>query len=157
MGLQELYQDMIFIHPERPEYQQEWQDYSRDFRTMTNLLREKHIPLMVISFPDLSEMPMTGGMPDRPQQFLKQISDENDTLFLDMLPIFRDQGDIQSLYLMYYNPDAPVNPNAPDAAVMIYSGDGHPSPYGHLVIARAVADLLIERGFVPNSNTTVQG
>jgi hypothetical protein len=33
---------------------------------------------------------------------------------------------------------------------MIYSGDGHPSPYGHLVAARALADLLIERGLLPS-------
>jgi hypothetical protein len=66
-----------------------------------------------------------------------------------MLPVFRSTGDIQSLYLMYYNPAAQPDPAAPDRAVMIYTGDGHPSPYGHLVTARALVDLLIERDLVP--------
>ena len=42
----------------------------------------------------------------------------------------------QSLYLMYYNKDAQVDPNAPDAPVLHYTGDGHPTPYAYLVTGR---------------------
>jgi hypothetical protein len=71
-----------------------------------------------------------------------------DTPFLDLLPVFRAAGDIESLYLMHYNSHAEVAPGAPDAPVMIYTGDGHLSPYGHLVTARAVGAMLIMEGLV---------
>jgi lysophospholipase L1-like esterase len=147
-GLQQLYRDMIFLNPNKPEYQQEWNSYERLFMETVDLLQSKHIPLVVVAFPDLAQLPNPGGLPDVPQRFMAQITSESKTPFVDMLPIFRQSGDIQSLYLMYYNPDAQVDVNAPDAAVMMYSGDGHPSPYGHLVIARSVAHLLIEEGLV---------
>lgn len=148
-GLQQLYQDMIFLNPSKPEYETEWQSYERDFRVLADLLRQRSIPLVVALFPDLAQLPLEGGLPDVPQRFLTGLTDNARISFVDLLPVFRMEGDIQSLYLMYYNPDAQPDLAAPDRAVMIYTGDGHPSPYGHLVTARVLADLLIERDLVP--------
>jgi hypothetical protein len=103
----------------------------------------------MVAFPDLAQMPVPGGLPDVPQQMLARVTADIGMPYLDLLPVFRDAGDIQSLYLMYYKDDAQFDPYAPDAAVMTYTGDGHPSPNGYLVTARAVAALLIARKLVP--------
>ncbi len=149
-GLQELYRDMLFLNPNKPEYQDEWDSYVSYFSDTIEFLSEQGISIVLVAFPDLAQMPLEGGLPDYPQQFLTDLTEETKTPYLNLLPIFREKGDIQSLYLMYYNPDAPVDPNAPDAAVQSFTGDGHPSAYGHLVTARALADLLIGEGLVPN-------
>lgn len=148
-GLHRLYQDYTFLDTENPDYQREWQRYEELLRELVALLHSEGIPLVLVAFPDLSQMPLEGGLPDVPQRFLARITSETGTPYLDMLPVFRQAGDIQSLYLMYHNPVAQMDFNAPDAAVMSYTGDGHPSPYGHLVTARVLVDLLIEQGLVP--------
>jgi lysophospholipase L1-like esterase len=149
-GLQELYRDMLFLNPDKPEYQEEWDSYASYFNDTVEFLSEQGVPIVLVAFPDLAQMPLEGGLPDYPQQFLSDLTAETKTPYLNLLPIFREKGDIQSLYLMYFNPDAPIDVNAPDAAVQSYTGDGHPSAYGHLVAARALADLLIEQGLVPS-------
>lgn len=149
-GLQELYRDMLFLNPDKPEYQEEWESYDSYFRGTVEFLSEQGIPVVLMAFPDLAQMPLEGGLPDYPQRFLTDLTEETETSYLNLLPVFREKGDIQSLYLMYYNPDAQVDANAPDAAVQSYTGDGHPSTYGHLVAARALADLLIDQRLVPN-------
>lgn len=149
-GLQELYRDMLFLNPNKPEYQDEWDSYASYFSDTVEYLSDEGIPVVLMAFPDLAQMPLEGGLPDYPQQFLTDLTEETKTPYLDLLPVFREKGDIQSLYLMYYNPDAQVDVNAPDAAVQSYTGDGHPSAYGHLVTARALVDLLIEKELVPN-------
>lgn len=148
-GLEQLYRDMLFYNPDKPEYADKWHSYDQYFREMVAHLSGRGIPLVLIAFPDLAEMPLSGGLPDRPQQFLAQLTAETGTPYLDLLPVFREQGDIQSLYLMYYNPAAQVDPVAPDAFVQSLTGDGHPSPFGHLVAARALADLLMDLALVP--------
>jgi lysophospholipase L1-like esterase len=149
-GLDGIYQDLTFLNPDKPEYQDEWNGYEENLRAMIDLLASENIPLVIVLFPDLSQMPEQGGMPTVPQDFFARVTAQTGTPYLDMLPVFRRAGDIQSLYLMYYNPNAQVNPDAPDAAVQIYTGDGHPSPYGHLVTARALADLLFDQGLIPS-------
>lgn len=146
-GLRELYLNLTFLQPD--SYPDQWQAYERLLRETIVLLADEHIPFVIVVFPDLAQMPAEGGLPDVPQQRLARIAADTETPFLDLLPVFRASGDIQSLYLMYYSDAAPVDPNAPDAAVMTYTGDGHPSPYGHLVAARALAEMLVERRFVP--------
>jgi lysophospholipase L1-like esterase len=148
-GLRELYLNLTFLQPDAPEYRTEWEAYERLLRETAALLEDAGIPFVIVMFPDLAQMPEEGGLPEVPQQRLGQMADEMGTPFLDLLPVFRGAGDIQSLYLMYYSDSAPVDPNAPDAAVMMYTGDGHPSPYGHLVAARAAAQLLAEQKLTP--------
>jgi lysophospholipase L1-like esterase len=148
-GLQEIYRDMMFLNPGKPEYKPEWEGYEKLFRETVDLLNVQHIPLVVVAFPDLAQLPDPGGLPDVPQRFLAGLTSETKAAYLDLLPVYRKAGDVQSLYLMYFNPDARVDPNAPDAAVMMYTGDGHPSPYGHLVAARALADLLAQKDLLP--------
>ena len=148
-GLDQLYRDMVFFNPDKPDYADEWRSYDQHFRELLAHLSGRGIPLLLMAFPDLAQLSLNGGLPDRPQQFLAQLTADTGTPYLDLLPIFREQGDIQSLYLMYYNSDAQVDPKAPDAFVQSFTGDGHPSPYGHLVAARTLADLLIELHLVP--------
>ncbi|HEX2908779.1 MAG TPA: GDSL-type esterase/lipase family protein [Phototrophicaceae bacterium] len=148
-GLEQVYQKLTFLTPDAPEYQDEWQTYEKTLRETLALLAEQNIPVVLVAWPDLSQMPLEGGMPDAPQQMLARVTGDTETPFLNLLPVYRDTGDITNLYLMHYNPNAQVNLDAPDAAVQIYSGDGHPSSYGHLVAARAMADLLAENGLMP--------
>lgn len=148
-GLEQVYKDITFLKPDAPEYQDVWQAYEATLREAFALLKEQNIPAVMIAWPDLSQMPLDGGMPDVPQRALARITDDEDVPFLDLLPVYREVGDITSLYLMYYNPNAQVDLNAPDAAVQIYSGDGHPSAYGHLAAARAMADLLAGYKLLP--------
>lgn len=148
-GLEQVYKDITFLQPDAPEYQKEWQAYEKTLREAFALLKEQNIPAAMVAWPDLSQMPEEGGMPDVPQRALARITADEDVPFLDLLPVYRETGDITNLYLMYYNPNAQVDLNAPDAAVQTYSGDGHPSPYGHLVAARAMADLLAQHKLLP--------
>lgn len=148
-GLQRTYQDLTFLTPDAPEFQDEWQAYEATLREAFALLRERGIPAVMIAWPDLSQMPAEGAMPDVPQQALARITGDERVPFLDLLPVYREAGDITNLYLMYYNPNAQVDLNAPDAAVQMYSGDGHPSAFGHLVAARALADVLAENRLLP--------
>ncbi len=146
-GLHQTYQNLTFLTPDA--YPDEWAAYERTLRETYALLKERNIPAVMVAFPDLAQMPLEGGVPDAPQRMLARVTADIGMPYLDLLPVFQEAGDIQSLYLMYYKDDAQVDPNAPDAAVMAYTGDGHPSPYSYLVTARVVADLLIQRELVP--------
>ncbi|MEZ4670571.1 MAG: SGNH/GDSL hydrolase family protein [Anaerolineae bacterium] len=148
-GLDQLYRDMVFYNPDKPEYVEEWSEYDEHFREVVSHLSGRGIPVVLMAFPDLAQLPVDSGLPDRPQRFLAQLTADTGTPYLDLLPVYREQGEIQSLYLMYYNSNTQVDPTAPDAFVRSMWGDGHPSPYGHLVAARALANLLMERSLVP--------
>lgn len=148
-GLEQLYRDMVFFNPDKPEYADEWRSYDQYFREMVAHLSGRGIPLLLVAFPDPAQLPAAGGLPDKPQQFIAQLTTATSVTYLDLMPVFRAQGDIQSLYLMYYNPAAQVEPGALDAVVQSLTGDGHPSPYGHLVAGRALADLLVDLQLVP--------
>lgn len=143
-GLHQAYQDATFLKPNDPLYAPLWEQYAAHFRELVRLARDANIPLVTVLFPDLSQLPLDGGLPDVPQQFLAELTAETETIYIDMLPIFRQKGDISSLYLMYYDPTITINPQAPDAAVMAYVGDGHLSSYGNIITARAVADVLLK-------------
>ncbi|HLV37165.1 MAG TPA: SGNH/GDSL hydrolase family protein [Spirillospora sp.] len=147
-GLHRVYQDLTFLRPQ--DFPDEWAAYERNLREMIALLQERQIPLVIVAFPDVAQLPVEGGLPDVPQQMLARIADETGTPFVDLLPVFRELGDIQTLYLLYYNRDAQIDPNAPDAAVLAYSGDGHPTPYAYLETGRLVANLLLEYALLPD-------
>ncbi len=145
-GLRDLYLNLTFLQASAVEYQAEWEQYGHLLWETTGLLADEGIPLVIVMFPDLAQLPEEGGLPDTPQTRVAEMA--ADTPFLDMLPVFRESGDVESLYLMHYHDGAAVDPDAPDAAVMAYTGDGHLSPYGNLVTARAVAAVLLEQGIV---------
>lgn len=146
-GMHQMYENITFLKPD--EHQALWQQYASLLHEMITLLKERNIPLVIVSFPDLSQMPLEKNMPDTVQQFLQRIADDTGTPFLNMLPVLRQAGDIATVYLMYYSPNNTGDPNAPGAGAMMYSGDGHLSVYGNLVTARTLADLLIDTGIVP--------
>lgn len=148
-GLGERYRHLTFLDPDHPDYAFEWNQYEQSFRELAALLAAEGIPLILVAFPDLAQLPPEGGLPSVPQAFLARLTADTGTAYLDLLPVYRAVGDVQSLYLMYFDPDQPVDPDAPDAAVMAYVGDGHPSAYGHLIAARALVDLLAAEGLAP--------
>jgi lysophospholipase L1-like esterase len=142
-GLEVAYHNITFLAPDTPDNQVHWQAYEADFRALVATLNERNIPLIVVLFPDLNQFP-ENGMPIRPQAFFAQLTQELNVPFVDMLPLFREQGTIQSLYLMYYDVNKPVNTNAPDAAVQAFTGDGHLSMYGHWLTAQALRERVRE-------------
>ena len=146
-GLHRTYQDLTFLRPQ--DFPEEWAAYEHTLHDMIDLLDEKGIPLVIVLFPDVAQLPPETALTEVPQQELARIAAETGTPFLDMLPVFREIGDVQSLYLMYYNKHAQFDPNAPDAVVGQYTGDGHPTPYGYLVTARLLADLLLQENLLP--------
>ncbi len=146
-GLHRTYQDLTFLRPQ--DFPDEWAAYEHTLHDMIDLLDEKGIPLVIVLFPDVAQLPPETALTEVPQQELARIAAETGTPFLDMLPVFREIGDVQSLYLMYYNKHAQFDPNAPDAVVGQYTGDGHPTPYGYLVTARLLADLLLQENLLP--------
>lgn len=149
-GLEQRYRDLTFHQPDSPDYAYEWAEYERLLGEMVDVLADNDIPFAMLLFPDLAQLPEHGGLPAHPQSVLAELAQTRAVPFLDMLPVYREYGDIQSLYLMHYNKKAEVDPNAPDAAVAPYMGDGHPSPHGHLLAARTLADMLIANGLVPD-------
>jgi hypothetical protein len=141
-GLEQRYHSITFLEPDTPDNQVFWQAYEADFRALVALLNERNISLVLVAFPDLNQYSIEGGMPNRPQEFLANLTTELNVPFVDMLPIFREQGTIQNLYLMYYDRDKAINTEAPDAAVQMFYGDGHLSMYGHWVTAQALAPIV---------------
>ncbi len=146
-GLHETYQNLTFIMPDA--YPDAWTAYESSLRETITLLREEGIPFVIVAFPDLAQLPVEGGFGDPPQQMMARITTDTDTPYLDMLPIFRESGDIQNLYLMYYDPDILVDTIRPDAGSLSFTGDGHLSRYGYLLTARILAAFLIERDWIP--------
>jgi lysophospholipase L1-like esterase len=152
-GLHNIYQDLTFLRPQ--DFPDEWAAYEGALRELIALLQENHIPLVIVLFPDVAQLPPDSRLPDVPQQALARIAAETGTPLLDMLPVFREVGDVQSLYLMYFSPNAQIDPDAPDAAIRRYSGDGHPTPYGYLLTSRLLADLLLSQNLLPAAEADV--
>ncbi len=148
-NFQQIYLNMTFLTPTQPEYQAYWDSYESQFHELVTLLQDNNIPLVLIAFPDVSQVVMGDVFTDVPQQFLARVTDETNVPYLDLLPVLRAAGDIEETYLMYYDARRPVDPNSLELTGHGYTGDGHPSPYGYLVAARALADFLVERGVVP--------
>lgn len=147
-GLEETYRQMMFLDVDNPQYADAYSAYARDLDAIADLLRAQGIPLLLVAYPDLMQVPEDNGIGTAPQDFLARLTDELGIAYLDLLPVYRAAGDVQSLYLMYYR-DKTIDYGKPDFATMAYYGDGHPSMYGHLVAARAIADTLAELSFIP--------
>lgn len=153
-GLQGIYQDITFFNPESPEYSEEYAQLAQDVADLAQLLRDEGVPLVWVSFPDLIQLPEESPYSDSPQRFFKRVADQAGIPFIDLLPVFKDMGgDIQSLYLKYYDSSLPVDPNNPEHDTMMFEGDGHLSMYGNLVSARVIADVLIQEGLVSQTVT----
>jgi lysophospholipase L1-like esterase len=148
-NFQEIYLNMTFLNPTQADYQAYWDNYESQFHELVALLAENNIPLVVMAFPDVSQVVMGDVFTDVPQQFLARVTEETNVPYLDLLPVLRDAGDIEETYLMYYDARRTVDPNSLELTGHGYSGDGHPSPYGYLVAARALSDFLTQNGIVP--------
>ncbi|NWF70470.1 MAG: hypothetical protein HXY40_15385 [Chloroflexi bacterium] len=148
-NFQQIYMDMTFLETQRSEYQTYWQVYAGRFAELVRLLQEHNIPLVLIAFPDVAQLGMPEVFGPIPQQFLAQLTSDAGIPYLDLLPVLRDGGDIEETYLMYYDARRSFDPNALEMTGRGYSGDGHPSAFGYLLAARALADFLLANQLVP--------
>jgi lysophospholipase L1-like esterase len=148
-NFQEIYLNMTFLNPTQTDYQTYWDSYESQFNELVTLLNENNIPLVLMAFPDVSQVVMGDVFTDVPQQFLARVTEETNVPYLDLLPVLREAGDIEETYLMYYDARRTVDPNSLELTGHGYTGDGHPSPYGYLVAARTLADFLVQNGVVP--------
>jgi lysophospholipase L1-like esterase len=139
--------EAVYINYDTPtaaEHQEYWDAYERDFRALVDLLEENDIPLMVIAIPEYTQIP-EDAYPAVPQEWMRGLTEETNTSYLDLLPALRASGDIDTLYLLRFNTDLPANVDNPfwsDAAR--YEGDGHCSRYCYRVIGDVVAEFLLE-------------
>ncbi|MCS6837091.1 MAG: SGNH/GDSL hydrolase family protein [Anaerolineae bacterium] len=148
VGLEDTYRALTFLQADDPQYVPYYDAYARDLRAIAELLRQEGIALLLVAWPDLAQLPPDNGMGDAPQRFLARLTTELGVAYLDLLPIYRQVGDVQSLYLMYYR-DKLIDYGKPDFATMAFWGDGHPSMYGHLMAARAIAQRLSDADLIP--------
>ncbi len=111
-------------------YEQYLPTYEEHFVEFVALLKDNDIPLLVVYFPTVDQLPDDSSSIQ--QDNLTRITTEHDVPFLDLLPFYRQAGDDLSLYLYTYDTE------------LGYVGDGHPSRYGHYVSAQAIAETLIE-------------
>jgi lysophospholipase L1-like esterase len=149
IGIHETYQNMTFLRADAPEYAEYWDAYAADFRALAQLCRENDLPLVLLAFPDLVQMPTDIGFPEAPQTFLADLAQSEGVPFFDALPTLRAAGAIPDVYLVYYNPDAPVDAARQDAKTLVYSGDGHLNPHGYQVVAQALGAWLVAQGLLP--------
>lgn len=126
------------------ENQVYWQQYETHLRETIAMLDEAGIPLLLIAIPGPGQL-VRYGYSDRPQRFLAQIVSETGTPYLDLLPIFKSEGDVQSLYLLQYDPSVPIDPTHPTVPEHRWLGNGHLSRYGYYVIANAIADWIVHK------------
>lgn len=140
--------DMLFVDTDDPEVQLYREEYEEDLRETIRLLEENNIPFGILIFPMYEQLPEE-GFPDYPQQFVIEIAEDTQTPYLDLLPIFQTEGEIETLYLLHYDPTIAVPEDVGAWAEWSrYEGDGHLSRYGYYVTAQAVADFLVSANLV---------
>jgi len=117
-----LNRDIMYLDSE--EAIREWKIAIDELAEVKHLLGSNGISLMLVAFPSryqLEEAPI----PDAPQERLKEFSEKNGILFLDLLPVFVDHE---------WN--------------RFFIDDVHLSPEGNAFVAEEVGMFLIENGFL---------
>ncbi len=71
-------------------------------------------------------------------------------MFLDLIPELRARTEIETAYLMQYDPDHEPDADYP-AAIERYRGNGHMSAYGYRVAAEAIAEYLKSNPYWPRN------
>lgn len=146
-GLEGLYEAMTYFDVDNPDYRPYWEQYEADLRTLVQEIGD--IPMVIVIFPDNVQMPTDSPYNTTFQDVTTRIASELRVPVVDLLPIFRRAETVQGVYLKRYDFDAPYNPEAPEAAVMRYVGDGHLNAYGNLIAARAVGEIILKEAWIP--------
>ncbi len=137
----------IYMEPDNPEFQDYYKQYEFYLREIISVTDDARIPLLVVAFPGNPELQVS--IPHRPHEFLARIASETDTPYLDLLPIFKREGDVESLYLFQYDPTIPLDkthPLIPENKKWI--GNGHAFRYGYYVAAKGIANYIIDNGLI---------
>jgi len=109
--------------------------YEAHFTELVNLLHENDIPLLVVYFPTVDQLPDDSS--NIQQENLAQMASANNVPFLDLLSHYRKVGNDLTLYLYTYDPE------------LGYIGDGHPSRYGYYVSAEQILNFLADENLLP--------
>jgi lysophospholipase L1-like esterase len=137
--------------PDAPENRVFWQSCEDDLRKTIRLLDEAGIPFLIVIIPGYSQIP-ENAYPAIFQQFVACIAADTGTPYVDLLPIFKRKGSIETLYLLRYDPTLPLDENNPLwPARSRYKGNGHLSRYGNEILAEAVAEWIVARGLLTPS------
>ena len=126
-----------------------WQSYREWFAATASMLAERNVPMLVVAIPDYRQLPET-GYPDAPQRFVAQLAADAGVRFLDLTPALRARAEIETAYLMQYDPDYEPDADYP-AAIARYRGNGHMSAYGYRVAAEAIAEYLKGNPYWPRN------
>ena len=104
------------------------------------MLMEHNVSMLVVAIPDYRQLP-DAGYPNEPQRFVGQLTANAGVMFLDLTSVVQSHAEIETAYLMQYDPDHELgNDDLP--AITGFRGNGHMSAYGYRVIAEAIAEYL---------------
>ncbi len=117
-----------------------WNTYSEWFAATVSMLTERNVSMLVVAIPDHRQLPET-GYPNEPQRFVAQLASDAGVLFLDLIPALRSRAEIETAYLVQYDPDYERG-NDDIPAISGFRGNGHMSAYGYRVMAEAIAEYL---------------
>ena len=104
------------------------------------MLDENDVPMMVVAIPDYRQLP-DAGYANQPQRFVSQLSEDAGVRFLDLMPALRVRAQVDTAYLMQYDPVAEGDEDE-HLAIAGYRGNGHMSAYGYRVVAEAIEEYL---------------
>ena len=117
-----------------------WNAYREWFVKTTSMLDESNVPMLVVAIPDYRQLP-DAGYANQPQRFVSQLSEDAGVRFLDLMPALRVRAQVDTAYLMQYDPVAEGDEDE-RLAIAGYRGNGHMSAYGYRVVAEAIEEYL---------------
>lgn len=134
--------DITYYRPEVAENRSYWEQYEALLKETIGLLKTANVPLLIVAFPEFMQLPMR-GYPDLPQAFVKRIATVLEAPYLDLLPVLRQAGTIETTYLLRYDPARARDETDrffPERTQ--YVGNGHMSRFGYFVAARTIAGII---------------
>ena len=151
-GGRDIQLDMLYVHPESPEYRAYYQQYSTMLHEFIAAVSAAGSQLVIVAIPGCSQV-LVDRTPDHPQRFVEAIANDRGTPYLDLIPAFRASGEIEDLYLQAWDIEARPNTSDPAGNPFFpggwhYVGNGHLSRFGYRVAARAIADFLFAEGLI---------
>ena len=116
--------DVVYFNPNSPQNSVYWKQYESLLIEFIDLVNKSGSKLIIVGFPDYRQMPI-GGYPDSNLHFVEEIAEHKQIPFLNLLPIFRNSGNIENIYLRYLNSNIPLTEDPFYPEITNYKGDGH--------------------------------
>ncbi len=123
----------LFMRPDMRRVDRAWRETEEDLQGLAQLCQLAEVPLAVVCFPYDFQLP-SNSPPPLPQRRLAAWCGDNAVPFLDLLPAMRDSANEASSEGGHLMIDA-----------------CHPSPSGHLLAAREIAEFLDHAGLLPQA------